>query len=105
MESDRERRSRYGAVEAWVEEREREKGRKSQRRQKWESRTLQGIKSLFVTGTVMKILWLVKRGTERGERECLDSPTPGDLWNTNQPANTFAHAGAKLPGTSGPSAF
>lgn len=25
MESDRERRSRYGAVEAWVEERERER--------------------------------------------------------------------------------
>lgn len=25
------------------------------------------------------------------------SHTGGDLWNTNQPANTFAHAGAKLP--------
>ena len=33
-----------------------------------ESRTLQGIKSLFVTGTVMKILWLVEpRGREGRE--------------------------------------
>lgn len=54
--------------------RARKRGRKSQRRQKWESRTLQGIKSLFVTGTVMKILWLVKREKE-GEKY-LDSPTP-----------------------------
>lgn len=76
--------------------------KESERRQKWESRTLQGIKSLFVTGTVMKILWLVEpmgREAWRGGRrqKWLDSPTPGDLWNTNQPANMFAHAGAKLP--------
>lgn len=43
-----------------------ERGRQraeSERRQKWESRTLQGIKSLFVTGTVMKILYF------HGEKE------------------------------------
>jgi len=39
----------------------------TERRQKWESRTLQGIKSLFVTGTVMKILCF-SRERER-ERE------------------------------------
>lgn len=37
-------------------------------RQKWESRTLQGIKSLFVTGTVMKILcfWRERERSKRG---------------------------------------
>lgn len=33
----------------------------------------------------------------RGERVARLSHTGGDLWNTNQPANTLAHAGAKLP--------
>lgn len=66
-----------------------------ERRQKWESRTLQGIKSLFVTSTVMKILCFWRKseidrqiGRERkrsaegeggreGEgRNYLDSPTP-----------------------------
>lgn len=48
----------------------------------------------------MKILWLVEPmgGREGGEVKVARlSHTGGDLWNTNQPANTFAHAGAKLP--------
>lgn len=38
-------------------------------------------------------------GWEGGGRGKSGSTLPhrGDLWNTNQPANTFAHAGAKLP--------
>lgn len=56
----------------------------------------------------MKILWLVEPmgGREGGEVKVARlSHTGGDLWNTNQPANTFAHAGAKLPWDGEASAF
>lgn len=84
----------------------------SQRWQKWESRTLQGIKSLFVTGTVMKILCFwggERRGRERerveekggeGRTKLPRLSHTEDLWNTNQAANAFGHAGVQLLSTS-----
>lgn len=73
-----------------------------------ESRTLQGIKSLFVTGTVMKILWLVEPmgSREGGAREWLDSPTPGGIFGI--PINRLIRSPMRAPnclGTERPSAF